>query len=180
MLIQTEVGRAEVVAKQLAGLPGCCRRSTSPARTTSWCASAPTTLTDCRPTVVPSVQQVAGITRTLTCPIAAERDPRVALVDPRPTTARRPAPGTADRRDRRRGRARSSPCSSSRCCSRPAAQQRPGSRSHRCPHRSRQPRMHGADGRAARAARRLPARTRGRPRTGRAPRRGERSPEPSR
>ncbi len=46
MLIQTEVGRAEVVAKQLAELPACCRRSTSPARTTSWCASAPTRLDD--------------------------------------------------------------------------------------------------------------------------------------
>ena len=53
MLIQTDVGRAEVVAQQL----GVVRIGAD-------------TISDLQDTVVPSVQQVAGITRTLTCPIA--------------------------------------------------------------------------------------------------------------
>jgi hypothetical protein len=70
MLIQTEVGRAEVVAKQLAGLPGVTSAEyvTGPydvvARVEALTAS------ELESAVVPSVQQIVGITRTLTCPIA--------------------------------------------------------------------------------------------------------------
>ena len=70
MLIQTDVGRAEVVAKQLAALAGVLSAEyvTGPydvvVRVTA------DTMTDLQNSVVPSVQQVAGITRTLTCPIA--------------------------------------------------------------------------------------------------------------
>lgn len=70
VLIQTEVGRAEVVAKQLAGLAGVLSAEyvTGPydvvVRVTA------DSLDELKSTVVPSVQQVAGITRTLTCPIA--------------------------------------------------------------------------------------------------------------
>jgi DNA-binding Lrp family transcriptional regulator len=70
MLIQTEVGRAEVVAKQVAALPGVLSSEyvTGPydvvVRVGS--ESMRTLQTD----VVASVQAVDGITRTLTCPIA--------------------------------------------------------------------------------------------------------------
>jgi len=70
MLIQTEVGRAEVVAKQLGALPGVSSAEyvTGPydvvVRVT---AQTPSEL---QSVVVPSVQAVAGITRTLTCPVA--------------------------------------------------------------------------------------------------------------
>ncbi|QZT64118.1 Lrp/AsnC family transcriptional regulator [Mycolicibacterium austroafricanum] len=70
VLIQTEVGRAEVIAKQLAGLAGVVSAEyvTGPydvvVRVTA------KSLDELKSTVVPSVQQVAGITRTLTCPIA--------------------------------------------------------------------------------------------------------------
>jgi DNA-binding Lrp family transcriptional regulator len=70
MLIQTEVGRAEVIAKQLAALPGVLAAEyvTGPydvvARIT-----APS-MADLQADVVASIQQVTGITRTLTCPIA--------------------------------------------------------------------------------------------------------------
>ena len=70
MLIQTEVGRAEVVAKQVAALPGVVSSEyvTGPydvvVRVTS------ENLADLQATVVSSVQAVEGITRTLTCPIA--------------------------------------------------------------------------------------------------------------
>jgi DNA-binding Lrp family transcriptional regulator len=70
MLIQTEVGRAEVVAKQLAALSGV---SSSEYVTGPYDVvlrvEAPTT-SELESIVVPSVQQVTGITRTLTCPIA--------------------------------------------------------------------------------------------------------------
>ena len=70
MLIQTDVGRAEVVAKQLAELAGVrsAEYVTGPYDVVvRVCAD---TMDDLQQTVVPSVQQVAGITRTLTCPIA--------------------------------------------------------------------------------------------------------------
>ena len=71
MLIQTEVGRAEVVAKQLAGLPGVLSSEyvTGPYDVVVARRRA-TRSSDLQAAVVPSVQQVAGITRTLTCPIA--------------------------------------------------------------------------------------------------------------
>ncbi len=70
VLIQTEVGRAEVIAKQLAGLTGvlCSEYVTGPYDVVVR-VGAPT-LAELQSTVVPSVQQVSGITRTLTCPIA--------------------------------------------------------------------------------------------------------------
>jgi hypothetical protein len=70
MLIQTEVGRAEVVAKQVAALPGVLSSEyvTGPYDVVVRVGSA--TKDELTAAVVPSVQQVAGITRTLTCPIA--------------------------------------------------------------------------------------------------------------
>jgi DNA-binding Lrp family transcriptional regulator len=70
MLIQTEVGRAEVVAKQLAALPGVLSSEyvTGPYDVVARIGADD--LTDLRANVVASVQQVSGITRTLTCPIA--------------------------------------------------------------------------------------------------------------
>lgn len=70
MLIQTEVGRAEVVAHQLAALPGVLSSEfvTGPYDVVVRVGAAtPDVLRD---DVVPHVQQVAGITRTLTCPVA--------------------------------------------------------------------------------------------------------------
>ena len=70
MLIQTEVGRAEVVAKQLAGLPGVrsAEYVTGPYDVVARIGAE--TLDGLQRDVVDKVQQVAGITRTLTCPIA--------------------------------------------------------------------------------------------------------------
>ncbi len=70
ILIQTEVGRAEVVAKQIAALPGVLSSEyvTGPydvvVRVTS------DDLAGLQADVVSNVQAVDGITRTLTCPIA--------------------------------------------------------------------------------------------------------------
>jgi DNA-binding Lrp family transcriptional regulator len=70
MLIQTEVGRAEVVAKQLAGLPGVLVSEYVTGPYDVVVRIGADNLTDLQATVVTSVQQVTGITRTLTCPIA--------------------------------------------------------------------------------------------------------------
>ncbi|OBG94474.1 AsnC family transcriptional regulator [Mycobacterium sp. E136] len=70
MLIQTEVGRAEVVAKQLAALPGVLSAEYVTGPYDVVVRVGADTLADLKATVVPTVQQVAGITRTLTCPIA--------------------------------------------------------------------------------------------------------------
>jgi AsnC-like helix-turn-helix protein len=70
MLIQTEVGRAEVVAKQLAGLPGVLSSEYVTGPYDVVVRIGADTLDELRASVVPSVQHVAGITRTLTCPIA--------------------------------------------------------------------------------------------------------------
>lgn len=70
VLIQTEVGRAEVVTKQLTALPGVVSAEyvTGPydvvARVSAETDDA------LRSDVVAGVQRVGGITRTLTCPIA--------------------------------------------------------------------------------------------------------------
>ena len=69
MLIQTEVGRAEVVAKQVATLPGV-RSSEYVTGPYDVVARIGAATKDELAAVVPSVQQTAGITRTLTCPIA--------------------------------------------------------------------------------------------------------------
>jgi len=70
MLIQTEVGRAEVVAKQVAALPGVLSSEyvTGPYDVVVRVGSS--TQADLTATIVPSIQQITGITRTLTCPIA--------------------------------------------------------------------------------------------------------------
>lgn len=71
VLIQTEVGRAEVVAKQLASLAGVVSAEYVTGPYDVALRVSADTLEALRADVVPSVQQVAGITRTLTCPIAS-------------------------------------------------------------------------------------------------------------
>jgi hypothetical protein len=70
VLIQTEVGRAEVIAKQLAGIAGVLSAEyvTGPYDVVVRVGADTADLL--KSTVVPSVQQVSGMTRTLTCPIA--------------------------------------------------------------------------------------------------------------
>jgi DNA-binding Lrp family transcriptional regulator len=70
MLIQTEVGRAEVVAKQLAALPGVVSSEYVTGPYDVVVRIGADSLEALQADVVPAVQQVAGITRTLTCPIA--------------------------------------------------------------------------------------------------------------
>lgn len=70
MLIQTEVGRAEVVAKQLAGLPGVLSAEYVTGPYDVVVRVGADTSADLQANVVSPVQQVTGITRTLTCPIA--------------------------------------------------------------------------------------------------------------
>jgi DNA-binding Lrp family transcriptional regulator len=70
MLIQTEVGRAEVIAKQLAALAGVLSAEYVTGPYDVVVRIGADTLDDLKATVVPNVQQVTGITRTLTCPIA--------------------------------------------------------------------------------------------------------------
>ena len=71
MLIQTEVGRAEVVAKQVAGLAGVLSSEyvTGPYDVVVRVGSD--SADDLTTNIVPSVQRVSGITRTMTCPIAS-------------------------------------------------------------------------------------------------------------
>jgi DNA-binding Lrp family transcriptional regulator len=70
MLIQTEVGRAELVAKQLAALPGVLSAEYVTGPYDVVVRIGADNLADLQANVVPSVQQVTGVTRTLTCPIA--------------------------------------------------------------------------------------------------------------
>ncbi len=70
MLIQTEVGRAEVVAKQLGGLPGVLSAEYVTGPYDVVVRIGAETLDDLQANVVPGVQHVTGITRTLTCTIA--------------------------------------------------------------------------------------------------------------
>ena len=70
MLIQTEVGRAEVVAKQLAALPGVLSSEYVTGPYDVVVRIGADNLADLQSNVVPTVQQVTGVTRTLTCPIA--------------------------------------------------------------------------------------------------------------
>ena len=70
MLIQTEVGRAEVIAKQLAVLPGVLSAEYVTGPYDVVVRIGAPSLDELQAGVVPSVQQVTGITRTLTCPIA--------------------------------------------------------------------------------------------------------------
>ncbi|WP_156750423.1 Lrp/AsnC ligand binding domain-containing protein [Mycobacterium sp. 852013-50091_SCH5140682] len=75
MLIQTEVGRAEVVAKALAVLPGVQSAEYVTGPYDVVLRVGADTLAALQSDVVPSVQQVTGITRTLTCPIANGAQP---------------------------------------------------------------------------------------------------------
>jgi DNA-binding Lrp family transcriptional regulator len=75
MLIQTEVGRAEVIAKQLAALPGVLASEYVTGPYDVVVRIGADSLRDLQSTVVPSVQQITGITRTLTCPIAGGAQP---------------------------------------------------------------------------------------------------------
>ena len=70
MLIQTEVGRAEVVVKQLAGLTGVLSAEYVTGPYDVVVRIGADTMGALQADVVPAVQKVAGITRTLTCPIA--------------------------------------------------------------------------------------------------------------
>lgn len=70
MLIQTEVGRAEVIAKQLAGLPGVLSSEYVTGPYDVVLRISAHSHDELQASVVPSVQQVIGVTRTLTCPIA--------------------------------------------------------------------------------------------------------------
>jgi DNA-binding Lrp family transcriptional regulator len=71
MLIQTEVGRAEVVAKQLAAVPGVVTSEYVTGPYDVVVRIGAETLEQLQADVVHSVQQIPGITRTLTCPIAS-------------------------------------------------------------------------------------------------------------
>ena len=75
MLIQTEVGRAEVVTKQLATLAGVLTAEYVTGPYDVIVRIGADTLERLQADVVPSVQQTAGITRTLTCPIAGKSQP---------------------------------------------------------------------------------------------------------
>jgi DNA-binding Lrp family transcriptional regulator len=75
MLIQTDVGRAEVVAKHLAELAGVCSAEYVTGPYDVVVRIVADTMSELQATVVPSVQHVAGITRTLTCPIAGGARP---------------------------------------------------------------------------------------------------------
>ncbi|ULE35943.1 Lrp/AsnC ligand binding domain-containing protein [Mycobacterium sp. IDR2000157661] len=70
MLIQTEVGRAEVIAAQLAALPGVLSADYVTGPYDVVVRIGADSIEDLTAAVVPTVQQVTGITRTLTCPIA--------------------------------------------------------------------------------------------------------------
>jgi DNA-binding Lrp family transcriptional regulator len=72
MLIQTEVGRAEVVAKQLASLPGVLTSEYVTGPYDVVVRIGAETMEKLQAEVVASVQQITGITRTLTCPIASK------------------------------------------------------------------------------------------------------------
>lgn len=73
MLIQTEVGRAEVVAERLAALPGVASSEYVTGPYDVVVRVAAETNSELQSVVVRSVQGVTGITRTLTCPIAGVR-----------------------------------------------------------------------------------------------------------
>ena len=75
MLIQTEVGRAEVIAKQLASLPGVLSSEYVTGPYDVVVRIGADSLGDLESNVIRTVQQVSGITRTLTCPIAGGAQP---------------------------------------------------------------------------------------------------------
>lgn len=75
VLIQTEVGRAEVVAKQLSTLPGVLSAEYVTGPYDVVLRVGAETQDALQADVVPAVQQVTSITRTLTCPIAGTPQP---------------------------------------------------------------------------------------------------------
>ncbi len=75
VLIQTEVGRADVVAKQLASLPGVRSAEYVTGPYDVVLRIGADTLAALLTDVLPRVQQVPGITRTLTCPIVNGAQP---------------------------------------------------------------------------------------------------------
>lgn len=70
MLIQTEVGRAEVVAKQVSALPGVLSSEYVTGPYDVVVRVGAENMGTLQADIVASVQAVEGITRTLTCPIA--------------------------------------------------------------------------------------------------------------
>jgi DNA-binding Lrp family transcriptional regulator len=75
VLVQTEVGRAEVVAAELAGLPGVLSAEYVTGPYDVVVRVGGTSSDDLHSSIVPAVQHVQGITRTLTCPIAGVTHP---------------------------------------------------------------------------------------------------------
>ena len=69
MLIQTEVGRAEVVAKQLSALSGVVSAEYVTGPYDVIVRAEARDVDELGKLVVANVQSVAGITRTLTCPV---------------------------------------------------------------------------------------------------------------
>ena len=70
ILIQTEVGQAAAVAKAIAELPGVTSAEDVTGPYDVVVRIGGNNAEDLNTNIVPSVQQVTGITRTLTCPIA--------------------------------------------------------------------------------------------------------------
>ena len=75
MLIQTEAGRAEVVAKPLATLPGVLTAPHVTGPDHVIFSIGADNHDRLQADIVPSVQRTTGITRTLTCPIASKARP---------------------------------------------------------------------------------------------------------
>jgi len=71
VLIQTEVGRAGLVADEIAGLPGVRSAEYVTGPYDVVVRAEAEDLDRLRTEVVAPIQRVAGVTRTLTCPVAA-------------------------------------------------------------------------------------------------------------
>ena len=69
ILIQTEVGKAAAVAEEIAGLPGVTGAEDVTGPYDVIVRAEAETVDDLGKLVVANVQAVAGITRTLTCPV---------------------------------------------------------------------------------------------------------------
>ncbi|MGH3416452.1 MAG: Lrp/AsnC family transcriptional regulator [Actinocrinis sp.] len=69
ILIQTEVGRAESVARKIAGLPGVTNSEDVTGPYDVIVRAEAETMDDLGKLVVARIQTIDGITRTLTCPV---------------------------------------------------------------------------------------------------------------
>ncbi|GAA0632556.1 Lrp/AsnC ligand binding domain-containing protein [Sporichthya brevicatena] len=69
ILIQTEVGKAAVVAQQISGIPGVTSSEDVTGPYDVIVRAEATSVDELGKLVVAKVQSVAGITRTLTCPV---------------------------------------------------------------------------------------------------------------